>query len=426
MARILLTWELGSGFGHAINLASIARALRARGHQVVAALQDPTCVAPLFGSIGVEVIATGRATGKANRRPSSIATYADMLCSVGFDSADTLGAVLEAWDNIYENVSPDVVVYDHSPFALLAARDRGFVKVQHGTGFCIPPDADPLPTLRPWLLKSRDDAVKREGKLLQSINSVLMHRKQRELGRLADLYYSTNENWLATYEELDHFAGRTCSNVASLADSRHDFRDTGKLAVATDCVIDNCYHGITPPPSGGVRPLWPRARGPKIFAYLQPDATTFPLVIALGKLGYPTIVRIAGYCGDQRIERYSASLKVVSDAIDLSQISHECDMAVLSGGHGTVATILLAGKPVVIVPIQLEQLMVARCCEKTGVGVGSPSVDIQYFAKAVTRVVADSSYQQTAERFAEKYRSLNYHDQLEAFASRIEELSTTR
>jgi UDP:flavonoid glycosyltransferase YjiC (YdhE family) len=37
MATILLTWELGAGLGHLVNLLPLARGLLQRGHRVYAA-----------------------------------------------------------------------------------------------------------------------------------------------------------------------------------------------------------------------------------------------------------------------------------------------------------------------------------------------------------------------------------------------------
>jgi UDP:flavonoid glycosyltransferase YjiC (YdhE family) len=40
LARILLGWELGAGRGHAVRLAALERALAARGHVVIFAVQQ--------------------------------------------------------------------------------------------------------------------------------------------------------------------------------------------------------------------------------------------------------------------------------------------------------------------------------------------------------------------------------------------------
>jgi UDP:flavonoid glycosyltransferase YjiC (YdhE family) len=426
MARILLTWELGSGLGHVANLASIAKALRQRGHQVVAALRDPAAFQSFFEPLGVATIAAPRPAIPANRDPLSIATYADMLSSVGFHSTDVIGSTLDGWDRIYDDVQPDCVVYDHSPFALLAAMGCHFAKLQHSTGFCIPPDVAPLPPLRPWLLKSPNEASEREQRLLQTINAVLTERNRAPLVRLADLFYSTDENWLATYEELDHFGSRLAASSAWSSTAKSEHAVATCKAASSACLLDTCYQGITPPPSEGVRPAWPTARGPKVFAYLQPDATTLPLIGALGKLGFPTIARVAGLQPTREFDRYRATLRVMSDAVDVTKISQECDLAVLSGGHGTLSAILLAGKPVVIAPLQLEQLMLARCCEKEKLALASPTVHVRYFVDAVTKVATDQTYHRAARAFAERYRSLDCYDQLAALTDRIEQLSQCR
>ena len=180
-------------------------------------------------------------------------------------------------------------------------------------------------------------------------------------------------------------------------------------------MLDSCYHGIAPPPAYGLRPIWPEASGPRIFAYLQPDSTTLPLIETLGKLGYPTIVRVPGV----RITRTAAAfrnLTLVSEAVDVPHISQECDLAVLSGGHGTLAAVLLAGKPVVVAPIQLEQLLLARCCEQSGLGIGVPAVDVRYFANAIAKLISDGSYLNRAQAFADRYRPLHWDDRLGCIA----------
>ena len=116
MAKILLTWELGSGFGHVASLSSIARGLRQRGHQVVAASRDPVGAQSFFAPMGVSSIAAPRPTISPRIDPTTIATYSDLLRCVGFHSVDALRPVLSGWDQIYDEVQPDAVVFDHSPF----------------------------------------------------------------------------------------------------------------------------------------------------------------------------------------------------------------------------------------------------------------------------------------------------------------------
>ena len=417
MAKVLLTWELGSGFGHVASLAAIAGVLRERGHHVVAALRNPAAAESFFSPLGVRCVTAPRPVLLPRPEGVPIATYADLLSLVGFDSSESILPVLNGWDRVFEEVDPDVVVFDHSPFALLAAIGSQFGKLQHSTGFCIPPDLSPLPPLRPWLLRTPYEAQEREELLLASINDSLHARRQPALDRLADLYQSADENWLATYEELDHF-GHEARQAAS-ANSTEDW-GTAKTT-QTQTLSATCYQGITPPPATGLRPEWPTGAGPRIFAYLQSDPTTLPLIAALGRLGYPTIARIAGIRPAREFESFK-SLKIIGDAIDVTHVAEQCDFAVLSGGHGTLAAVLLAGKPVVVVPIQLEQLLLAKRCEEAGFGIGSPAVDVRYFTNAVAKIVSEPSYQARARAFANRYRTLAPGRQLQSLAERIEDL----
>jgi hypothetical protein len=156
MARILLTWELGGGFGHLMNLRPLAIELAARGHQVFLAAGDLSRVAGVFaaGSGQCSVVGGQLAPGSAegseapSPRPSptgrgsergitvlpapwkttrtktveTIVTYADLLLNIGFGDGEAFTVHLQAWRNLYELVQPDLLVCDHSPTALLAAR----------------------------------------------------------------------------------------------------------------------------------------------------------------------------------------------------------------------------------------------------------------------------------------------------------------
>ena len=47
--------------------------------------------------------------------------FAHLLYNNGFYDADSLKATVQAWRELYETVRPDLIVFDHSPTALLAA-----------------------------------------------------------------------------------------------------------------------------------------------------------------------------------------------------------------------------------------------------------------------------------------------------------------
>ena len=119
--RILLTWELGGGLGHLMNLRPLAQELAARRHQVFVAARDLSLGPRVFDVLPV-VLLPAPWKSRPTEQVSPVATYADLLLNIGCGDADCLTAQLQAWRNLFGLVQPDLLVCDHSPTALLAAR----------------------------------------------------------------------------------------------------------------------------------------------------------------------------------------------------------------------------------------------------------------------------------------------------------------
>jgi UDP:flavonoid glycosyltransferase YjiC (YdhE family) len=58
--------------------------------------------------------------------------------------------------------------------------------------------------------------------------------------------------------------------------------------------------------------------------------------------------------------------------LDLGAAARECDFAILNAGHGATAPMLLAGKPVLELPLQLEQSLTASAVADMGAGEAVP------------------------------------------------------
>src|SRR5450432_2916174 len=138
MATVLFTWELGGGLGHLMTMSPLVKALAADGHRVVVATKDVLPAQRLFEKDGIELLGTPR-SGVQLPYPKQ-QTIAHLLANIGFGDNTYLESHCNVWKNIYRLLQPDLIVFNHSPVALLAAQTVKARKAVLGSGFFILPD----------------------------------------------------------------------------------------------------------------------------------------------------------------------------------------------------------------------------------------------------------------------------------------------
>ena len=94
---------------------------------------------------------------------------------------------------------------------------------------------------------------------------------------------------------------------------------------------------------------------------------------------------------------------VVTDWLPALQVNKMADIAVIHGGIGTVMTAGLAGKPVVGVGMQMEQVANLACLERLGfaIRVGKSRNPSRKVQEAIAKLVNDESAKSKAAGFAE-------------------------
>jgi UDP:flavonoid glycosyltransferase YjiC (YdhE family) len=97
---------------------------------------------------------------------------------------------------------------------------------------------------------------------------------------------------------------------------------------------------------------------------------------------------------------------------------------VLHAGQAATAAMLLAGKPVLQIPLVLEQGLTAEATARLGAGivVNHRAKDPAAAGRLLDVLVTDNRHTNAARRFARKYSAFNPADQLRRMVDRVEEL----
>jgi len=393
MANITYAWEFGANLGHIGAFLPMARALRERHHQVdwvvaqvgsAARLLDKEGFAWLQAPLMPEV-----------RREGPPLTYADILLRFGYANASDLLGLVVGWRELFRLAGSQLVMADHAPTALLAARTLGLPVVLFSSGFCIPPRQAPMPNMRPWAPLPQEQLLAIEREALATINAVLAHFGQAPLAAVWQLF-DVAEDTLLGFPELDHYPLRGAAR----------------------------YWGNLPDAGVGGAPIWPAVPGKRLFAYLRTESVHHEAALAaLAALGQPTIVFFPN-APTQVVARFaSRHLAFSATPLDLERTAAEADAAVTYASMSTTTRFLLAGKPLLLLPGHLEQFLMARRVEEMGAGLlADPERPANDLAQKLQRIVYDPVFAANAAAFAAKYAAFPQAVVIGNLARRVEEL----
>jgi UDP:flavonoid glycosyltransferase YjiC (YdhE family) len=392
MATVLIMWELGAGLGHVARLLPIASGLVQRGHRVYAAVRDLTAGHSILGGF-VSLLQAPVQLRPPTDQIQLPFTFAHLLHNFGFANLKDLAGRIEAWSSVFDLVQPDLMLLDHSPTALLAARGHPARKALIGSGFFCPPDAHPLPNLRSWRPADQQQLRNDEARVLATMNRVLESRSQRPLDRITQLYAEVDENILVTFKELDHYQDRKGAR----------------------------YWGAWTKISGK-SVEWPLGDGPRIYAYFKPVKQLPEILTLLARLGARMLIYSDGIPAPVIRRFTSASMRFETQPLDLAEIGRSCDLAILNANHGTTISMLMSGRPILQLPITLEQALLSVAVEKLGAALGANFERPDQVESAVQKMLASSSFASAASNFANRYADFDGANQAERVVTRLQEL----
>jgi UDP:flavonoid glycosyltransferase YjiC (YdhE family) len=388
MAKIDFAWELGAGTGHVTTLLPVAAAMAARGHAVRFFLRDLSAGADLEGA--KDIPRQGAPIWAGPPTVEAPLNFGEILLNFGYHHAPQHMALIDAWRERIRG--SQAVVANVAPAAHLAALTLGIPSFEISQGFHAPPPGMPSPPLRHWEPAPRARLEASDRRVLQVMNGVLSHYGVRPLSTLGELF--AGRLMLLTYPELDIYPERGPSD----------------------------YYGITDSGEGRGVPDWPDGAGPRLFAYLYSYFKGLDLLLeAIAARKQPALVFCRGI--DPKLkEKYSgSSIHFAAEAMAVSRVLPQSDVVVCHASHQMTAQALLAGKPVLLLPTQLEQFLIMRRLVRFGAGLGiAPEVPNANYAAALAALDASRGYAEKAQDFARRYSSHSRAAALSTMVARVE------
>jgi UDP:flavonoid glycosyltransferase YjiC (YdhE family) len=340
--KVLVVWELGANLGHLLRLRPVVQALKRRGHVVVMAVPDPDAARSLLDVAGVECIACPmvRPRGSRAQPEREVRCYADILAEYAFGDGPALARTLGEWAALLGVVRPDALLIEFAPLALLVARLHRLPAVHVAIGWEAPPAGDTLPLIRQGHPGDKEAAVALEAVLVGRINEHCAAAGVEPLKVLSDLYASARQ-LMATLPETDHFGPRdTVEYIGPLYSS--DYGTVVAWPVKTHKNIR------------------------RVFVYLQPARINIDVMKELRAM-QATVIAVLPSANPDAIARVSnEQVQVYNGPVKLAGLLEQADLVITNAGHGLVAASILAGKPMLLIPQNYEQTLLAGQVLATG------------------------------------------------------------
>lgn len=341
LRKVLIAWELGANLGHAARLVPVAERLQAAGTKVVFVVRKLKEVAALLGP--------GRGPLLQAPMPSSLpdapaVNHADLLLKDGFGDTPAMAARVRAWLALFELLQPDALLCDFSPASLYAARVAGIPALPMGHGFEIPPPAESLPSFQPWKPQPEIERLRVEAlsEALEQLARLFGAGAPRELQAL----YPPGQSALCIFPELDHFARPP-----------EQGRFTGPLWA--ELAPDECVE-------------WPAAPGPKVLCYLRPQEGEFDVLYRnLAARGCSTILVAPGLAAAAQAQARAAGVHVTDKPVCVGRLMAQAAGVVTHAGMGMVGMAAQAAVPMLLMPSNAEQLILARRLSQDGLAVAT-------------------------------------------------------
>jgi rhamnosyltransferase subunit B len=389
--RALLVWELGAGLGHTKRLLSICQALTENGWTLIFAVRNIYTLNQEMKSVASQVIqAPVNHNGLRSGQSFSAASFADILAISGCGNVDTLMAMVTAWEGLIENVEPDVIIADYSPYLSIAARNLAPL-IQIGSSFALPPNhLKEFPQLR----DSKGAGISQE-RLLENVAEVQKRRGQPVPDSLPELISGDKQI--------------IC--VMPMFDSYEEHR----LIPATG-PIDSVHEALPPP------------HRKHLFIYLAADfKPTFPVLQAVvnSKVSANAFIRDASESLRKKCKKLGIDVSAVP--LPMNKALNDCSVILHHGGISTTERAAAAGRPQLLLPRHLEQALTASKAKSRNLAdTLQKGMKMEEMVASIKNFMSDDKFQLAAQNAAREITALKPFQSLNLILETADKLAAQK
>lgn len=375
MSRILLAWELGTGFGHLGPFLGLAPRLLERGHELHIAAREIAGAVSAVGDLPIAVHQAPLCLNSYGGLQDPPLNYAEILMRYGYLDPAMLRAMIAAWSALLRMTRAELVMADHAPTALLAARLLGIPRAVIGSPFAVPPVAHPTPNMRAWMQVPPARLLDSDSRVLAAVNAALP-AGAAPIPAIHEIFSEASRFFIGV-PEIDPYGPRDPAD----------------------------YLGLATQGSGTAVPAWPAGAGKRVFVYMHADYRHFEAAArAIAASGARAVIHVMGADARTRQLLQSLGLGLSAERVDLRLALAEAELCI-THGMGTTLAALHAGVPLLMLPKQLENYLYAAALQRIGAGiVVHPEEAAPDIAAALARVLGDGEYARNARAIAGRYR----------------------
>ena len=173
----------------------------------------------------------------------------------------------------------------------------------------------------------------------------------------------------------------------------------------------------------GDDPVWPEATGKRAFAYLK-LSREFPSILrTLEEQQLCSLIYVDRLPFRLKTRYESDRLQFAPSPVNLEVVGRECDLVILNGGHGSTASLLLSGRPILQIPMNLEQALTGLAVERMQAGLCVNPERPTEMPLKLRALVDSDKYAAGAARFAKAHHEFNRARQLDLLVERVCELA---